>query len=1048
MLVFHAVWTRDGLALWAESARRLTHSEASPGVHPFAADADEMLGVLSSVGPTEQLRAGESIALRLPHRGGIPLPSARLSHTLGRPGDDEGAELAQTLVGSLVIGLTRVGDWLGEIEDAARDVPGEILTTDASVSFFAAADRLARRLLAQQRFVPMLCSDGQGRLTAAWSPWLGDERASAIAAELVLRMPPSARAGIDEFAHEPWPILDDFLSRTLDASCRRSLAAEHLAEAIEGRETASSLEVSWLSGLLGSEPAVPSPSSAKPDLVRHVRRWIAALDDRGLSARWRLLFRLREPELAPDADGSSARWPLTFHLQSSENHALVLDAEDVWAMSSDSITIDGARIDAPHELLLSELARATRLLPVIERSLEDDAPTGIDLSTTHAYQFLREQRSLLSEQGFGVEVPEWWDSPTVRLGARLRIWSHSPPTPSPGHAPGVSGESRLGLESLVGYTWEIAIGGTTITLAEFEQLARKRSPLLRINGRWVEVRPDDVRAAMKFIEAHPGGSMRFADAMRLAYAGDSAEHGIPVVGLEAEGWVRALIEPEARFESLEVVETPPGFQGVLRPYQVRGLSWLVLLERLGFGACLADDMGLGKTVQVLALLEREREHRAASGEPGLPTLLVAPMSVVGNWVHEARRFAPELKVIIHHGLERSTGDTFVDRAMRADAVITTYALAHRDRATLERVAWGRVVLDEAQCIKNPVAKQSQAVRSLAAPRRIALTGTPVENRLTELWSIVDFLNPRYLGSSSGFRSRFCVPIERYRDQARARQLRAFVQPFVLRRLKTDEGVAADLPDKVETREYCHMTSEQASLYESCVQRMLTEVDRTTGMERRGLVLAALIRLKQICNHPSQFLKDHPADAPVPAEASRSGKCLRLVEILREIVAGNDQALIFTQFRQMGLLLAPMLRLALDREILFFHGGTTQKQREDLVTRFQKSEAQVLIVSLKAGGVGLNLTAATHVVHFDRWWNPAVENQATDRTHRIGQTRSVQVHKFVVSGTLEERIDEMIDQKTELAEQIVGSGERWLTELSTDQLRDLLRLRRDAISDED
>jgi SNF2 family DNA or RNA helicase len=348
-----------------------------------------------------------------------------------------------------------------------------------------------------------------------------------------------------------------------------------------------------------------------------------------------------------------------------------------------------------------------------------------------------------------------------------------------------------------------------------------------------------------------------------------------------------------------------------------------------------------------------------------------------------------------------------------------------------------------------VTKQALAVRALMADHRVCLTGTPVENRLSELWSIMDFLNPGYLGSPGGFRKRFAVPVERYRDQSRSEQLRALIHPFLLRRLKTDPAVAADLPEKVETREYTHLTTEQAELYESIVRRMLGQVDQARGMQRRGLVLASLIRLKQVCNHPAQLLKDHDHTSATPPAASRSGKCLRLIQMLEEVLAAGEQALIFTQFRQMAVLLAPMLRHDLDREVLVLHGQTPAAQRDEVVRQFQKADGTtpLLVVSLKAGGVGLNLTAATHVFHFDRWWNPAVENQATDRAHRIGQARAVQVHKFVVRGTLEERIDEMLEQKTELAENIIGSGERWLTELSTDQLRDLLELRREAVGDE-
>jgi len=367
-------------------------------------------------------------------------------------------------------------------------------------------------------------------------------------------------------------------------------------------------------------------------------------------------------------------------------------------------------------------------------------------------------------------------------------------------------------------------------------------------------------------------------------------------------------------------------------------------------------------------------------------------------------------------------------------------LTHRDFEYLSAVQWHRVALDEAQNIKNPAAKQSIAVRSLRAVHRIALTGTPIENRLSELWSILDFLNPDYLGAASEFRRRFAVPIERYHDSDRAERLRHLIRPFVLRRLKSDPSIEVDLPDKMEMKVFCTLTREQAALYEAVVNEMLGEIDRSEGMQRRGLILAALVKLKQVCNHPTQFLND---GSSLPG---RSGKCDRLTEMIDEVLAEGDRALIFTQYRQMGDLLQRLLQDAFGREVLFLHGGTPRKHRDRMVERFQdmNEDAPLFLLSLKAGGFGLNLTAANHVFHFDRWWNPAVEDQATDRAHRVGQTRRVQVHKFLCLGTLEERIDVLLEEKRNLADNIVGSGEEWLTELSTDQLRDLFALSQEAV----
>jgi len=1055
MIVLHATWIDGALHLWGESPENID-AVARDSRHPFAASPAQLGAAVA--GRSRTVASAESVRIwvRLPESGGRPAPSPRLAHAIGSGAHDEVFTLGRFEVDAIRITPDHVCRALDELSEAAGPDSDRPFVIESSVRFFEACVRLVRFLLAQHRFVPSLRGDS-GSLDGAWQPWLADEGTTKRVAELVAALPPIARAGVDETEHDPWAMIEDFTSRVTDAECRAALIADELADAIEGRDSGDP-HVRWLAGLLDGSTRLVESSAARDPLPSRVRTWIATLEERGVSSKWRLRFLLSEPEtssLIPEyeAPGEDVAWILSFHLEAVDDPEIVLDAADLWLLPPDSATIMGRQIDQPQELLLGELGRASRLYKKLERALDDPQPDHIALTTREAYHFLREAAPVLGEQGFTVKAPRWWDEPSVRLGAHLYIESDpvSPLDLESMWDPGTShanAKPSLGVRALVNYRWEITIGGATLTIEEFEQLAKKGSPLLRIGGSWVEIRPEDVSAAVKFIREHPGGETGLRDALRFAFAADARETGIPVVGIEATGWVGSLLGGTDSHTELPLLEQPETFHGTLRPYQLRGLSWIWFLEKLGFGPCLADDMGLGKTIQVLALLAHERESAAKRNEAYRipPTLLVVPMSVVGNWVHEARRFCPDLKIMVHHGPERLTGDALIAEAESSDAVITTYALAHRDLDVLERVAWGRVVLDEAQFVKNPGTKQSRAVRAISADARLALTGTPVENRLSELWSIVDFLNPDYLGSSHTFRKRFAIPIERYHDGSKARQLRGLVQPFILRRLKSDPNVLVDLPEKVETREYAPLTSEQAGLYESCVNRLMAEVDRSEGIERRGVVLSALVRLKQVCNHPSLILKDH--EKSMTPDPKRSGKCIRLVEMLDEVLAGGESSLIFTQYRQMAELLAPMLRHEFDRDVLVLHGGTTQKDRVSIVETFQRADGRhpILIASLKAGGVGLNLTAATHVFHFDRWWNPAVENQATDRAYRIGQTRTVQVHKFVTTGTLEERIDEMIERKVALAEEIIGSGEAWLTEMSSDQLRDVLTLRREAIAD--
>ncbi len=593
------------------------------------------------------------------------------------------------------------------------------------------------------------------------------------------------------------------------------------------------------------------------------------------------------------------------------------------------------------------------------------------------------------------------------------------------------------MDGIVAYNWQIALGDQTLSPAEFEKLASLKVPLVKVRGQWVELKPEEIEKAIAFFKKRHGeGEMSLREALRLGLSGDTSETGLKVTGFSAQGWVGDIVSTLHDGVKIESLPSPATFHGELRLYQVRGFSWLAFLKQFGLGACLADDMGLGKTIQFIALLLHERRSK----QKPRPTLLICPTSVVGNWQREIQRFAPSLRVMIHNGAERLSAYAFKKEAQAHDVVISTYALAHRDEATLATINWDSLVLDEAQNIKNTATKQTQALRRLQADYRVALTGTPVENRLSELWSIMEFLNPGYLGSAHDFRGRFAVPIERYRNSERAQALKNLIQPFVLRRLKTDATIIQDLPAKNEMKVFCNLTAEQASLYEAVVKEMLEKIAKSEGIERKGLVLATLMKLKQVCNHPAHFLKDGSV------LQDRSGKLTRLREMLEEALSENDKALLFTQFTEMGTLLRHYLQESLGVEVMFLHGGTPKKQRDAMVQRFQEQSAgpPLFILSLKAGGVGLNLTAANQVFHFDRWWNPAVENQATDRAFRIGQKKNVQVYKFVCLGTLEERIDRMIESKKELAENVVGTGEGWLTELSTDELREVFALSRESV----
>ena len=1030
-------------------------------IHPFAADIPSIAAMLQQVqdadpqvdgsgdedeatAPTPDLTTQASeLRLMLPHRTDhpdLPAPSLALGSRLGfKTPEPEDLRPQATMVPAIKATSAQAANLLSILGSTTESA----IPVGHDVRFWCEVATFALELVADQRFVPTVVQREGEPVLAKWVPWLADSEIGEPLRELALAMPPAAAATIDLSMPDRWTTIEAALESMVDALVRRVLIHEEFEDALDGRDPVTDRQVAWLTGLLGSQPEVASPPEISVEVMRGARSWLGGLIDPTEGRSVRLCLQLSEPlEGVLDASPEQiekASWPLGFHLLITDDPPTIIDAAQIWADGGGGRL---ASVLGPEEtagdLLLGELARAQRIWPRLQDALEDIDPTEIELGTAEAHAFLQDVRPILQEAGVEVLAPSWWGQATSRIGVRLSIEPHGESDKAPG----------MGLSSLVDYAWEISIGDESVGLEELRRLAEQGVPLIRIGDRWVEIRKEDFEKANSFLEKHPGGASTLGEVLRLAASGED-EGGPQITGIRTSGWVQELLgdEREPAEDRVRPIEVPEAFKGTLRPYQERGLAWLAFLDRFGLGGCLADDMGLGKTIQMIALLQHERA--TAEGRVIRPTLLVCPMSVAGNWRRELERFAPELRVHIQHGPNRPVGEDFATRADECDVVVTTYALVSRDRTWIECVEWERVVLDEAQHVKNPPTKQATAIRSLKSRHRVALTGTPVENRLTELWSIMEFCLPGFLGPQAEFRRRYAIPIERHRDELRGERLKQLVGPFVLRRLKTDEGVADDLPPLVENRQHVPLTPEQARLYDTVVQDMLRQVDEATGMRRRGLVLSGLVRLKQICNHPAHFLKETDI-APNTGErlSQRSGKSARLVEILEEVLAGDDRALVFTQFRQMGHLLATILRQEFDMEPLFLHGGTPQGRRDQMIERFQSGDSSpIFLLSLKAGGVGVNLTSANHVIHFDRWWNPAVENQATDRAFRIGQTRTVNVHKMITSGTLEERIDQMIEQKTDLARRIIGTGESWLTELDSDRLRDVLSLRETSLEDE-
>ncbi len=1033
MIVAHGTWIPSsgggGFFLWGETGspappRGRTKADAAP-LHPFHSPRrqieEEIFAAFGENGYQASFSRGESDFF-LPSLHGEPVASPEL--IVDEREISSAKRLAKWRIPGLSLAPMTALGWLASLPsepghfDELSQTPLRV-RLGQDVRFWATAARMALELLARQRFLPGV--DGSNsRARALWEPLLDeeDERVEGLASA----MPPVCRAFVqaNRKGVDPDDLLNDFLATAVDVFVRQAASRLRLRPRVIDSQGAH-----FAAALLDSQGALSATGNERRSLELELADWRRSLEDE-TEAPFRIAFRLDPPE--GEGAGAGERWRLQFFLQAVDDPSLLIPVGRIWRHAGQSWRYLQRRMDRPQERALEALGRASTLFPPIEESLKESRPEYCDLDLDEAYLFLRESAFLLRESGFGVLVPSWWEKQEAGFGLKLHVAAPE----DPGRV-----DSALGLDALVEFDWQVAIGDESLDREEFLQLVSLKQPLVRLRGRWVELKEEHVAEALKVIGSQPARAvMSLREVLQLGLG--RGEDGLPVRGLEADGWVETLLGRLGGMESLPMLDPPGDFQGQLRPYQVSGLSWLTFLGKWGLGACLADDMGLGKTIQMLAFLL----HRRQAGELKRPFLLICPTSVMSNWRKEAERFAPALRVLIHHGLGRREGDAFVRQAARHDLVVSSYSLVHRDLKRLSAVQWDGLVLDEAQNIKNPAAKQTKSVTRLGAPIRVALTGTPVENRLSELWSIMEFLNPSYLGSHLSFKRRFAVPIERYRDPEATEELRRLVQPFVLRRVKTDPTVIKDLPRKNEMKVFCSLTREQATLYEAVVRESLTRIDHSEGMGRKGEVLVALTRLKQVCNHPTHYLGD---DSELDG---RSGKLTRITEMLEEVLAEGDRALIFTQFAEMGRMLHRHLREALSTEVLFLHGAVPVRQRDEMITRFQEEVPgpSVFVLSLKAGGFGLNLTRARHVFHFDRWWNPAVENQATDRVFRIGQTRSVAVHKFICAGTVEEKIDELIEQKKDLADLVVRAGEGWLTELSTGDLKELFALRRDAVQD--
>lgn len=1026
MSLLHATWlyppegAGGRLLLWADTWRVATPVQPGPDVpeHPLALDLDAIGGWLDDNDLwTDALRPAEAV-LTLPSRSqalkgkrqsaeaawsGLPLQA-------GEPIPKD-PQWWPWHVEGWALEAGAAGEWLSRLP-----LSGHHAELADELRWWSHLQRWALSLIARGRWLPLV-EEGQAR----WWPLLNREGDRRRLEEMAIRLPQVATCAIGPGSpgEKALACRRPGSGRLRVASLLEALLAGQLRSGFKPPPTGlDPLLAAWQKALGPGDGQIAVDEEAIERLEIATHHWREAVAGRVAPARACLELFAPPPE--------EELWELRFSLQAEAEPSLRLPAGVVWNAGDTTLQMGEVEVQQPGQLLLEGLGRALQVFEPIGRGLDSAAPETMQLTPAEAFVLVRTAASQLRDVGVGVVLPP---SLSGGLASRLGLAIVA-------ELPSRSRGFSLG-EDLT-WSWELMIGGVTLSLNDLERLWAKRSPLVQHKGAWIELRPSDQRNAERFCATKP--SLSLDDALRLTATDGDTFHRLPVHHFDPGPRLQAVLEQYHQQKAPDPLPAPEGFAGQLRPYQERGLGWLAFLHRFDQGACLADDMGLGKTVQLLAFLQ----HLKAEEELRRPVLLVAPTSVLTNWKREAAGFTPELGVREHYGPRRPATEAALKKALEGvDLVLTSYGLLQRDSELLERIDWQGVVIDEAQAIKNPAAKQSQAARDLGRPGkkgrfRIALTGTPVENRVSELWALMDFLNPRVLGDEPFFRQRYRLPIERYGDMSSLRDLKARVGPFILRRLKTDKSIISDLPEKVELREWVGLSAEQRKLYTKTVEESLDAIARAPLGQKHGQVLALLTKLKQICNHPALALKEQAVEAGF---ATRSAKLQRLEEILEEVIEAGDRALLFTQFAEWGQLLKVHLERRWRQEVPFLYGNTSKSERQAMVDRFQEDPRgpQLFLLSLKAGGVGLNLTRASHVFHIDRWWNPAVENQATDRAYRIGQTNRVLVHKFITSGSVEERIDRMIQEKSKLAADIVGSGEDWLGGLEIGQLRDLVAL---------
>ena len=820
-------------------------------------------------------------------------------------------------------------------------------------------------------------------------------------------------------------------------SFREYYSTEIKSEGTQGYKP--SWDYKFLKSLISQDSLYKIEGYHETILPSLIQNWTQSVETFSLRFDLYIKFEIEHPEKGRE------EWPLSISIMVGKN---IFPINEIWGAQNllyRELKNLQEREEYYLEYILRALGRAARIFPPIKRALEKSFQSKIFLSADEILSFLKYPKDLLIQSGFNVVLPDVFRrGGKQRLSNKLVIRSKSTERQKGGSFSKLP--SLFDINSLIDMRWDIKIGGSEVTNDQLNQIVTSNQPLINLDGEWVLIEREDLQELKTLKKPE---IKTYMDALRFGITGKFQSEQGNEYDVIIEGEFEQIIESIINIEKFESIPVPSLFKGDLRTYQQEGLNWMVNLAKFNFGLCLADDMGLGKTIQVIAFLSYLKENFPKN--PG-SYLIICPTSILFNWHRELYRFAPELEITVHHGANRNRDLTNIKMFTKSHHIfLTSYGTIRNDIEILETIQFSGIIIDESQNMKNYYSQQTRAINRLNSQFKICLSGTPIENKLLELWSLFNFLNPGLLGIRGNFQKDFIIPIERFQDQQAINKLKLIINPFIMRRVKSDKKIINDLPEKNEMKIFVQLTEDQEQLYQDLVNSTLQELQASHSDKRKstGLILSLLVKLKQVCNHPYQFLKKDinsmNFEDNLKEIISKSKKLKRLVEMTEEVILNKEKVLIFTQFTQMGDIIKEVLKHKFNLEILYFHGGVSEPKRKEIVDKFQSNDIDgppIMVLSLKAGGTGLNLTQGTTVIHFDRWWNPAVEDQATDRAYRIGQKSIVNVYKFISKGTVEEKVDALLEEKKDLADKIITTtGESWIADLEGEKLKELLALSR-------